>query len=100
MRIVHSNRLEALAATLADLMRADPGDPLAPERIVVPHRTVGRWLSLELARGLGIAANLKFELPAGFAWSIMRDAVPALPAEQPFAPVSYTHLTLPTKRIV
>ena len=67
-------------------MRADPGDPLAPERIVVPHGTVGRWLSLELARDLGISANLKLELPAGFAWSVMRGAIPGLPTEQPFAP--------------
>ena len=87
LRIVHSNRLEALAAALAEVVRAEPGDPLAPERIVVPHRTIGRWLSLELARQLGIAANLRFELPAGFAWSIMRGAVvPELPTEQPFAP--------------
>ena len=86
MRIVHSNRLEALAGALAELVRAEPGDPLAPERIVVPHRTVGRWLSLELARALGVAANLELELPAGFAWSVMRGAVPGLPAEQPFAP--------------
>ena len=87
LRIVHSNRLEALAATLAELLRAEPGDPLAPERIVVPHRTIGRWLSLELARALGIAANLHFELPAGFAWSVMRRAVvPELPKEEPFAP--------------
>jgi len=67
-------------------MRADPGNPLAPERIVVPRGTVGRWLSLELARELGISANLKFELPAGFAWSVMRGAIPGLPTEQPFAP--------------
>ena len=86
MRIVQSNRLEALAATLAELLRADPGSPLAPERIVVPHRTVGRWLSLEMARELGIAANLRFELPAGFAWSVMRQAIPGLPVEQPYAP--------------
>ena len=86
LRIVHSNRLEALAAALAEVVRAEPGDPLAPERIVVPHRAVGRWLSLELARELGIAANLEFELPAGFAWSVMRGAVPGLPKEQPFAP--------------
>ncbi len=86
LRIVHSNRLEALAAAFAELVRAEPGDPFAPERIVVPHRAVGRWLSLELARTLGIAANLEFELPAGFAWSVMRGAVPGLPTEQPFAP--------------
>ena len=67
-------------------MRADPGDPFAPERIVVPHPTMGRWLSLELARTLGIAANVRFEQPAEFAWSIMRGVVPDLSREQPYLP--------------
>ena len=52
----------------------------------MPHRTIGRWLSLALARELGIAANLRFDLPAGFAWSIMRGAVPGLPREHGFSP--------------
>ena len=86
LRLHHSNRMEALAAELARIMRADPGDPFEPERIVVPHPTVGRWLALELARELGIAANLRFEQPAEFAWSIMRCVVPDLSAEQPYAP--------------
>lgn len=34
----------------------------------------------------GIAAHQRLELPAQFAWSIMREAVPAMPREQPFAP--------------
>ena len=67
-------------------MRTDPGDPFAPERIVVPHPTIGRWLSLELARGLGIAANIRYEQPADFAWSIMRAVVPELSREQPYEP--------------
>ena len=67
-------------------MRADPSDPFAPERIVVPHPTTGRWLSLELARELGIAANVRFEQPAEFAWSIMRGVVPGLSREQPYLP--------------
>ena len=86
LRLHHSNRLEVLAAALADVIRGDPGDPLVPERIVVPHRTIDRWLTLELARELGIAANLRFELPAGFAWSVMRGVVPGIAKEQPFAP--------------
>ena len=86
LRFHHSNRMEALAADLAHLMRADPGDPFAPERIVVPHPTIGRWLSLELARELGIAANIRFEQPAEFAWSIMRDVMPDLAREQPYEP--------------
>ena len=86
VRLHHSNRMEALAAELVRLMRADPGDPFAPERIVVPHPTIGRWLSLELARGLGIAANVRIEQPAEFAWSLMREALPDLPRESAYAP--------------
>ena len=86
LRLHHSNRLEVLAQVLADVIRGDPGDPLVPERIVVPHRTIDRWLTLEIARELGIAANLRFELPAGFAWSVMRGVVSGLPKDQPFAP--------------
>ena len=78
--------MEALAAELARLMCTDPVDPFAPERIVVPHPTIGRWLSLELASGLGVAANLRFEQPAEFAWSIMRGVVPQLSPEQPYTP--------------
>ena len=78
--------MEALAAALVYAMRADPGDPIAPERIVVPHPTIARWLSLELARGLGIAANVRFEQPAEFAWSLMRAVVPDLPRDQPYTP--------------
>ena len=86
LRLHQSNRMEALASELVRLVRAGPGDPVTPERIVVPHPTIGRWLSLELARGLGIAANLRFEQPAEFAWSIMRGVVPQLSSEQPYRP--------------
>ena len=78
--------MEALADALVRILRADPGDPIAPERIVVPHPTIARWLSLELARGLGIAANVRFEQPAEFAWSLMRAVVPNLPRDQPYTP--------------
>ena len=78
--------MEALADALVRILHADPGDPIAPERIVVPHPTIARWLSLELARGLGIAANVHFEQPAEFAWSLMRAVVPNLPRDQPYTP--------------
>ena len=71
---------------MARLIASDPAEPLTPERIVVPHQTMARWLKLELARELGIAANLRFEQPAAFAWSILRGAVPSLSTEQGFSP--------------
>ena len=86
MRVYHSNRLEQLAHSLAGLLARDPNEPLTPERIVVPHQTMGRWLQLELARELGVAANIRFEQPAAFAWSILRGAVPSLSGAGAFAP--------------
>ena len=85
--LIHaSNRLERLADRLAEEMLRHPGDPLAPERIVVPHPTLGRWLRLELATRLGVAAHVRVELPAQFVWAIMRETVGDLAVEQPFAP--------------
>lgn len=83
-----SNRLELLAAALAEQMRRSPGQPLEPERIVVPHPLLGRWLRLQLASELGIAAHLQVELPAEFAWSVMGAALPNLPIDNPYAPAS------------
>ena len=80
------NRLETLAAWLAAGIRGAPLDPFEPERIVVPHPTLGRWLTLQIASNLGIAANLSIELPAQFGWSIMRNALGSLSPETPFAP--------------
>ena len=55
---------------------------------MVPHRLLGEWLRLELATRLGVAAHLRTELPAEFAWSVMREAVPDLPVESAFEPSS------------
>ena len=81
-----SNRMEILAEWLADDMRKHPAEPLDAERIVVPHPLLGEWLRLELATHLGVAANLKVELPGEFAWSTMREALPDLPGESAFEP--------------
>ncbi len=88
MHVFHSNRLELLAAKLACLIRDDPSDPCTAERIVVPHQATGQWLKLEIARELGIVANVSFELPAEFAWSILRQAVPSLSKAQGFDPAN------------
>ncbi|MDE0422830.1 MAG: exodeoxyribonuclease V subunit gamma [Gammaproteobacteria bacterium] len=86
IEIQAGNRLETLAERLADEIRRNPLDPFEPERIVVPHPTLGRWLVLALAKELGIAANVSIELPAQFAWSIMHDALGTLSRDTPFAP--------------
>ena len=81
-----SNRMEALAEWLAEDMRKHPAEPLDAERVVVPHPLLGEWLRLELATRLGVAGHLNIELPAEFAWSVMREALPELPLESAFEP--------------
>ncbi len=65
MSLYTSNRLEALAAKLAAVLRC-PGDPLKPDVILVQSRGMERWLSLALARENGIVANCRFPFPNAF----------------------------------
>ncbi len=87
MLILHqSNRLEHLAQGLAELLALPTDAPLQPDWIVVQHPGMARWLSLQLAASLGIAANLEFPLPAVFIWQALRHLlgdVPELDRYQP-----------------
>ena len=65
-RVYASNRLEVLASQLAATMRDDPLGPLEREVIVVQSRGMYRWLTLELATQLGIAATIATPFPGTF----------------------------------
>lgn len=65
-RVYASNRLEVLVEKLAATMRDDPLGPLEREVIVVQSRGMYRWLTLELARRLGIAATIATPFPGTF----------------------------------
>ncbi len=82
-----SNRLEHLAYIFTELQRLLPlADPFAAEEIVVQSQGMRRYLNTHLARELGVAANLKFSLPAGLTWRLMRECLPGIPELSPFAP--------------
>ena len=79
MLIVHtSNRLESLAAALADLVRSKPLPPLEAETVVTQSIGMSRWLALTLAEELGVAANIRFPFPAKFATAELSRLLPAL----------------------
>lgn len=59
IRLHYSNRTEALVRALAERL-ALRADPLEPVTIVVPNRAMERWVEMQLAARLGIAANLRF----------------------------------------
>ena len=67
-----SNRLESLSGTLAGLMRRPPTSALAEEIVVVQSQGMARWLKLEIASKLGIAAHIRFPFPRAFAHELFR----------------------------
>ncbi|MFP4475695.1 MAG: exodeoxyribonuclease V subunit gamma [Desulfatibacillaceae bacterium] len=64
---VHSgNRAGDLCGEMARIMSETPLDPFAPEIVLVQEPGMTRWVSLALAAGLGVCANVRFELPNAF----------------------------------
>lgn len=59
---------------------------LAPEEIIVQSQGIRRFLSRYLAQQSGIAANLRFSLPASFSWRLTRAVLPDITTLNPFSP--------------
>ncbi len=85
--LYQSNRLEQLGELFRGMTQAMPlADPFAAETVIVQSRGMGRWITLDLARQAGIAANIDFVLPAAFAWRLMQKVMPELPKKSAFVP--------------
>jgi hypothetical protein len=85
LRLFTSNRLETLAGKLAETMHAPLPSPVQAEIVVVQSQGMARWLQLELARRLGVCANVRFPFPKAFVWEVFvpRPAVPDQPDFDP-----------------
>lgn len=79
-----SNRLEALADALAEIVRAPLGSPFSPERVVIPSRGMEVWLAKRLASRLGVWANPSFPFPRAMVEAVLDALSPGepLPADR------------------
>ena len=85
LRLYQSNRLEDLAAMLQKVQQTKPlSEPLLPEEIIVQSQGMRRFIGNYLAEHGGIAANIRFSLPAGFNWQLTRALLPDIPELSPF----------------
>ena len=57
-KLHYSNRLDRLIGPLAQNLEVE--DPFEKAEIVVPNFSLQKWISLQLAQRVGIAANLRF----------------------------------------
>ncbi|MAD44126.1 MAG: exodeoxyribonuclease V subunit gamma [Oceanospirillaceae bacterium] len=83
-RLYHSNDLEVLREILLNEMRTEPLSPFAQEAILVQSQGMAHWLKLQLADGLGIAAQVDFPLPSSFIWQVFNRLKPELPEQSHF----------------
>ena len=86
IKLYTSNRLEILAAQLAEVLRIPLSSPLMSEIILVQSKGMERWISMELAARLGICANYRFPFPNHFVYQVFREFIPDLPEASPFDP--------------
>ena len=83
-RLYHSNDLEVLKGILLNLMQESPVGPFEQEAILVQSQGMAHWLKLQLADGLGVAAQVDFPLPSSFVWQVFNHLQPELPQRSHF----------------
>ncbi len=83
--VYHSNQVDILKSLLVELIRLNPLDnPFEKEQILVQSPGMSQWLKLELAKELGVAANIDFPLPATFIWEMFTRVLPDVPKRSAF----------------
>lgn len=87
LHLYQSNRLEQLGAMFCTMTRLVPlADAFRHEQVIVQSRGMGRWLSMELARSNGVAANIEYVLPAAYSWRLVQQTLQDQPRVSPFSP--------------
>ena len=83
--VYHSNQIDILKTLLVELIRANPLDnPFTKEQILVQSPGMSQWLKMELAKELGVAANIDFPLPATFIWNMFVHVLDGVPERSAF----------------
>lgn len=82
LRVHTSNRLEVLARSLAETLRAPLASPLATDIVVVHSRGMEQWLAQEIARHLGVCMNVRFPFPGAIVEELLTAACPSLPGPE------------------
>ncbi|WP_318523355.1 exodeoxyribonuclease V subunit gamma [Photobacterium leiognathi] len=83
--VYHSNQLDLLKSLLVELIRLQPlANPFEKEQILVQSPGMSQWLKMELAKSLGVAANIDFPLPATFIWKMFTQVLADVPERSAF----------------
>ena len=83
--LYHSNQLDILKEPMAHFISQQPlADPFVEEQVLVQSPGMAQWVKMELAKSLGISANINFPLPASFIWKMFQRVLPDIPDKSAF----------------
>lgn len=83
--LYHSNQLDLLRQLVLTLSKKKPlPNPFDKEVVLVQSPGMAQWLKLEIAKEVGIAANIDFILPATFIWQAFTRVLPDIPEQSVF----------------
>lgn len=83
--LYHSNQLDVLKELMAHFIANDPlANPFDEEQVLVQSPGMAQWVKMELAKKLGVAANITFPLPASFIWKMFQQCLPDIPDKSAF----------------
>ncbi|KEY91558.1 exodeoxyribonuclease V gamma chain [Candidatus Photodesmus blepharus] len=84
--VYHSNSVESLKILLVNLIKNAPlSNPFDKEHILVQSLGISQWLKIELAKELGVAANIHFSLPSAYIWEMFTQFLPYVPKYSAFS---------------
>ena len=86
-----SNRIEALAVHLSQIISFDPLSPFDREVVLVESSAMSQWLMQAIAKNNGVAANIDFPFPAALLWQVYRLQQQGLPSMSTFDRVPLTY---------
>lgn len=86
LNLYTSNQMESLVTILAQILREPLPSPLSQEIIVIQNRGMERWLSMQLAKELGVWANCRYPFPNSFIQELFSIAIKELPERLPSDP--------------
>lgn len=90
--VLHGNRAELLADTVAGWLARQPLGPLEDEIMLVQSNGMAEWLKMTLASTQGVCAASRVELPARFQWWLYRQVLgrDGVPRESPLDKAALT----------
>ncbi|MGP1958557.1 MAG: exodeoxyribonuclease V subunit gamma [Arsenophonus sp. NC-CH8-MAG3] len=91
LQIYYSNQLDIHKEFISSLIKNHPlTHAFAQEIILVQSPGMSKWLQINLAQSIEVAANISFPLPATFIWDMFTRVLPDIPQESAFTKTAMT----------